>query len=115
MSWVDDDLVSLGACEEAVCFARQYNTAQAAWDACDRPDWLFWWIGQRDSSAPRSPERRPLARAACACARLAEPWMPTASREALDVVAIPRLISRGHIEALPRRAGAVDVHPGFRG
>ena len=34
-----------GACREAVEWAGQYPTLQAAWDACERGDWMLWWVG----------------------------------------------------------------------
>jgi hypothetical protein len=62
----------LDACKEAVEFAAKFPTLQAAWDACDRGDWLLWLLG-RLSGPPGSESRRKLVLAACACARLALP------------------------------------------
>lgn len=77
MTWVDTELVPLDACEDALAFARQCETAQAAWDACERGDWLLWWIGRSGlTGAPESAERRTLVKVACGCARLALPHVP---------------------------------------
>ena len=35
-------LRALGACSEAVAWAKPYATLQAAWDECQRPDWMLW-------------------------------------------------------------------------
>ena len=66
-----DALRAEDACAEALAFAARFDTFQAAWDACERGDWLLWWIGRTLKIAPMSPERRPLVRVACGCARLA--------------------------------------------
>ena len=63
-------LRKLGACSEAIRFAKQYDTQQAAWEACERGDWLLWYAGAV-SGGPRSQSRKTLVLAACACARLA--------------------------------------------
>jgi len=36
-------LSSLGACADAREWAAE-RTAQQAWEDCERPDWLLWWI-----------------------------------------------------------------------
>ena len=40
-------LKRIGACEEAVAWVRagKYATLQAAWDVCERPDWMLWLAG----------------------------------------------------------------------
>ena len=40
-------LKRVGACEEAVAWVRagKYATLQAAWDVCERPDWMLWLCG----------------------------------------------------------------------
>jgi len=30
------------ACDEAIAFASSHKTAQDAWDACKRPEWMLW-------------------------------------------------------------------------
>lgn len=41
-----DALVAQNACSEAMDFAARHETFQAAWDACERGDWMLWWIGR---------------------------------------------------------------------
>lgn len=37
-------LRSLGACPEAIAWARRYTTPQRAWRACRNPHWMLWAI-----------------------------------------------------------------------
>lgn len=67
-----DALLELNACEEAVLWARDYATFEAAWATCKRGDWMLWRAG-RVAGPPWSESRRPLVRAASACVRLALP------------------------------------------
>ena len=39
-------LVKAGACPEGLKFARKFSSFQECWDACENPEWLFWWIGK---------------------------------------------------------------------
>jgi hypothetical protein len=59
----------LGACEEAIKDAHEYETSQELWDKCERGDWLLWLIGKL-SGKPESDSRRKLVLTACKCARL---------------------------------------------
>ena len=63
-------LTRLGACPEAIAWADGYGSAEAAWAACERGDWMLWIAG-RLAGEPGSDSRRPLVLAACECARLA--------------------------------------------
>lgn len=42
-SWFVKKLIALGACSEAIKFARQYRTFPAAWRKCNY-GWKFWLI-----------------------------------------------------------------------
>lgn len=65
-------LVALGACPDAIRWARNYPTFDAAWSACERGDWLLWYAC-RVSGRPESESRRRVVLAACDCAELALP------------------------------------------
>jgi len=65
-------LVALGACPDAIRWARKYPTFDAAWSACERGDWLLWYAC-RVSGGPESESRRRVVLAACDCAELALP------------------------------------------
>ena len=61
-------LSRIGACLSALDFAETYDTAQAAWDACPRGDWLLWLIG-KDCGSVGSPARLKLVGVCSAIAR----------------------------------------------
>ena len=63
-------LRELSACPAAVTWAAAYPTIQAAWDACERGDYMLWLCGKY-AGKPWSDARRPLVLCACECARLA--------------------------------------------
>lgn len=54
-SWFVKRLIALGACGEAIKYARKYRTFPAAWRKCDDWGWKFWLIATLDLS-PRLPE-----------------------------------------------------------
>lgn len=75
-----DKLRNLDACSDAVRWASAYQTAQAAWDACVRPDWMIWLALKTGVS------ERVLWRAEVRMARLVEHLMTDErSRHALDM------------------------------
>jgi hypothetical protein len=63
-------LNKLGACMDAVKWAKEHPNRQAAWDTCERGDWMLWLLG-RLSGKPESEKRKKLVLAACECASLA--------------------------------------------
>ena len=64
-------LQELGACRQGLAFAPQFPTLQAAWAACERPDWMLWYLGAVGT------DRKVLVLCACDCARLALPIYET--------------------------------------
>jgi hypothetical protein len=61
-------LKAKGACADGIEWAKQHRTASAAWEACDKPDWMLWAIdatGLADSKAMQ----KKLRLFACWCAR----------------------------------------------
>jgi len=58
------------ACDTGMVFARKHPTPQAAWDACERGDWLLWWLGKTMGS-PWSDSRRHFAGCCAEIAALA--------------------------------------------
>lgn len=58
-------LRKLRACKEAVEWADGYPSMKAAWDVCERGDWLLWYAAM--VGAPR----KKLVLAACDCAATA--------------------------------------------
>jgi hypothetical protein len=59
----------LNACAPAREWVGNRTVAQA-WAECSRGDWLIWWAERTGV------DRRLVVRAACACARLALPYVP---------------------------------------
>lgn len=37
-------LLKTRPCQEAIDFIRSFPTKQAAWDACNKPSWLLWYL-----------------------------------------------------------------------
>ena len=71
-------LVALGACGDAIEWARTQPDLATAWAVCDRGDRMLWFAGRvlpKDAHVTerRSRERVRLVRAALACAQLAWP------------------------------------------
>ena len=65
MNWTDQ-LAPFSPCEDAITWANQYPTAQAAWDSCERGDWMFWFAAK----IGLTPERhRQLVLAVCQIVR----------------------------------------------
>src|SRR3990167_4751259 len=67
-----DRLVALGACLEAVAWARTQPDLPTAWQRCENGAWMLWLAGKL-AGEPWSDARRPLVLAACGCARLGLP------------------------------------------
>ena len=67
-------LIEMKACHEAVQWAQEYPTAQAAWDACRRPDWMFWLLEHTQPATEATHPHHAYVRIACAEARLGLPY-----------------------------------------
>ena len=81
-----EKLEKLDACDPAVKFARGFKSLNAAWQACERGDWLLWYAGKM-SGDPGSAARKKLVLCACECARLALPFAgknEAVAREAIE-------------------------------
>jgi hypothetical protein len=64
-------LQSIGACREAVQWVEEGNfeTLDAAWQACQRGDWMLWLAG-KTCGPVNTPGHRLMTSAKCRCARL---------------------------------------------
>ena len=62
-------LCDLGACSEAVAFAKG-ETLHTAWTTCERGDWMLWLCGKM-ADKKGWPTRKQVVLAACACAETA--------------------------------------------
>ena len=63
-------LKQLHACKEAYKWVGK-KTLKQAWATCERGDWMLWYAAKVDI------DRKLLVKAACACARLALPYLPS--------------------------------------
>ena len=69
------ELKELHACREAIDWVATQESPQAAWESCERGDWMLWLLGKRINKTGSQQHRR-LVRIACKCARLALPCVP---------------------------------------
>jgi hypothetical protein len=102
MNKIVKTLSDLGACPSALDWAteKQFSSRQAAWNACKNPNHLFWFLGRTNAS------REKIVLAACACARLALPYV--AGPEALAAIEAAEAWAngKGSIESVRIAAGA---------
>ena len=56
-------------CRDAIAWVRTQPNRQAAWDACERGDWMLWLLGSL-SGKPESQQRKKLVLAMCDCASI---------------------------------------------
>ena len=104
MHWTEA-LVKLKACEEAVKWAKGYPSLQAAWDVCERGDWILWLAG-RVAGPPDSDSRRKLVDAAVRCARLALPYAGKAKEICDRTRCVVEAYLRGEASLADTRAAA---------
>jgi len=93
-----DRLKAIGACGEAVVFARAFKDQQVAWDACDRADWMIWLLG-RLAGPPESEGRRALVLCAADCAETALPYVRDEETAAISLACIQTCRAWAHGEA----------------
>jgi hypothetical protein len=85
--WSDD--LPENACGEAVIWARTQESAQQAWDACERGDWMLWLLAKWNAN------RKKLILAACECARLALKYVPKGEERPLQAIEIAERWAKG--------------------
>lgn len=59
-------LEKLGACPDGIRFALRFKSLKSAWKACERGDWMLWYVSKACGE-----DRQKLVLAARACARQA--------------------------------------------
>ncbi|KKN77755.1 hypothetical protein LCGC14_0357290 [marine sediment metagenome] len=77
---LSDRIEHLSPCLEGVEYLNTFDTWEDFWQKCNRGDWMLWLCGKL-AGEPMSDSRRPLALAACECARLSLPYLSPRSRE----------------------------------
>ena len=96
-----------GACSEALAWLRAQPDAATAWEACERPDWLIWWLKRQPAT-----DRKTLVRIACACARTALRFVPEGEeRPRLSIETTERwLVGDAAIEEVRTAAAAAAAY-----
>ena len=117
-------LKKLGACLEAIEWAEQFNSAQEAWDRCERGDFMLWLLGKQ-SGPPKSKSRKKLVLTACKCARLALRHVPKDEKRPLKAIQTAEKYAKGvkgvslqdvrnaAAAAAAATAASVYAHPGI--
>ena len=104
MTTTDIDLSALLARLHACSEARDWSagkTLEQAWAECPRGDWMLWLAGHLDI------DRKVLVRAACACARLALPFVPADETRPLKAIEAAEAWTRGEATIEDVRAARV--------
>jgi len=91
--WIDE-LLRLGACAEAIAWAKKYNSLEDAWQSCSNGGWMLWLAG-RVSSEPFSDIRRSLVLALCECIKLKFELIPIPEIQLLIAIETAERWARG--------------------
>ena len=67
-----EELEKLGACREAVEWAKNYDSFASAWKECERGDWMLW-LCEKKEGKPGWPSQKEIVLVGCDCAELALP------------------------------------------
>ena len=100
-----------GACAEAVKWAKPYKTLRGAWKACTRGDWMLWLARRAELCS-----RQELVLAACACARLALPYVKKGEKRPLAAIETAERWARGEAtleEVRSAAAAAADAYSAY--
>jgi len=92
------DTITHDACLAAVEWLHTQPDAEIAWQQCARGDWMLWLLGKQ-AGKPGSDARRPLVLAACACARLALPYVRAGELRPLRAIETAEAWARGGADA----------------
>ena len=87
-------LKRLKACQEAIDYAKGFETLQDAWNACERGDWMLWLVGKQ-SGKPGSKKRKLLVLTACKCARLSLKYVAKGENRPLKAIETAEGWARG--------------------
>ena len=91
-------VAKMNACRDAVAWLATQPDTETAWRECKRGDWMLWLLGKQ-AGAPGSDARRPLVLAACACARLALPYVREGELRPLQAIETAERWARGEANA----------------
>ena len=104
-------LRTLSACSEAVEWASTQPSLRAAWEACERADWMLWLAGRVATTKAR---RKLVVLASCACARTALRHVPMVESRPLRAIETTERWCRGEATLedvmLARSAAAASAY-----
>ena len=92
------DALTYTPCDDALEWLRTQPDAQTAWDKSERGDWMLYHA-EKLAGEPGSDARRPLVLAACACARLALPYVKKGELRPLKTIETAERWARGEANA----------------
>jgi len=109
-----DKLIKLNACREAIRWARDYPTFQAAWDKCENAEWMLWVAKKNCKSLPRKMD---IVLVACQCARGALKRINTGGKKPLEAIerAERWAKSENKIDVLDILALQASIYTGYAG
>ena len=87
-------LKKMGACKDAIEWAKSYPTKQAAWDACERADYMLWLLGKL-VKVQESPQHKKLVLVVCDCASTALKYTGKYRKVALSALRFARAWAKG--------------------
>ena len=87
-------LYKMAPCREAIEWAKNQPNKQAAWDQCERGDWMLWLLGGL-SGPPGSEKRKKLVLASCDCAATALKYSGKNRKVTEKAIRTARLWARG--------------------
>ena len=67
-----EELIQLGACSDAVEWAKNYDSFASAWKECERGDWMLWLCGTKKGKKGW-PSQEEIVLVECDCAELVLP------------------------------------------
>lgn len=109
-SWIRP-IKKMGACSEALEWAKDYDNLDEAWQVCERGDWMLWLAGKLSGEAG-SEKRRVLVSASCQCARLALPYVTKGETRPLRAIETAEKWAKGEdgitLEQVRAAADAAD-------
>jgi len=86
-------LERIGACRDAVDWARRQPSAKVAWRNCVRGEWMLWALAKKCKQG--SDKYRKVVLAACKCARLALPYVLAGEKRPVIAIRLTERWTRG--------------------
>jgi hypothetical protein len=88
-------LEAVGACKEAVEWAKSQPSFAEAWETCERGDWMLWLAGIM-IGVPGWPTHQQVVLAACDCAELSLKYVPEGKDRPMLAIETARKWTQGN-------------------